>query len=655
MISVEETLLGLLNEFLLVSINHSTNPVKLTLFSHNHEILNNRLQDLTLKIYNVKKEELHLLDSKEILLTFEIINEILLIYYNSNCYYFNYKSSKNIFKRNDTAKELLTSFNDLHFLLINIEGFFLVHSDLHKTKDLIFKNYIVKTLLNNDELSFKTINQTENHFKGISKILTLIFDEIEYIESLIIAHWTAIPSECSSHYIISNKEIVENSSEILVSNSQQLEDWNNLFPGIKVNKKSKINFSDLPLSIDTSFFSNESNNSIFKSLDLPETDNNESINGIAIKSENYRGLSYLKQFFNNTIDCIYIDPPYNTGSKDFLYDDAFHSNHYYWFMENRISLAFELLKDTGIIFISIDDNELVNMRKILDKGWIFVGMYVWHKKTQPSFLHKELISVTEYILVYKKSSAPIKMKGGLTDPHKHTELLNISNDVCKRILPKNNTIIYDSGNRYTGFIEKGTYGNNKLQVTLEQSVNVYDGVPDIDVKLQGKFRWTQNKIDGISDENRNIVIKSLKTLRPTVTGSGKSKIRPPISLLSKKVNDIPTNTDGNFEMKNLFKIPPFYYPKPGNLIKFLIDSVTYNNPEAIILDFFAGSGTTAEAVIELNRQDNGKRKFIVIEEADYFDSILIPRIKKILFTNNWLKGIPLDKNYCESLIKVIRF
>ena len=654
MITSEEALLDLLNEFLLVSDNQLGNPVKSLFFSNNQEKLNNQVQELISAISKFKNEEELLLTNKGEQKLLAILNKLLINYYNSNDYYFNFKCSNNSFTRIYLPTQRRNSFNFIQYTLINIEGSFLINNDLKNTKEQIIKSLIADYIINDKESDCNIFLSDKFYFNSIYNILSLIFDEIDGIESCIRKNFLSIPNNLHKHYILSNKNIISSFFELIISNNDQINDWLDLYPGIISDNKSKLSLSDVPTCIDTILYSSHEVQTFLKFLAIEKDDRLDFFDGLLIKGENYTGLNYLKQSVKGNVDCIYIDPPYNTGSKDFLYNDTFDHSHYFWFMENRLSLAYDLLKDEGVIFISIDDNELVTVRQILDKKFIRVGTYVWHKKTQPSFLNKELISVTEYILVYKKNLSPIKMKGGLTDPNKHTELLNISNDVCKRVLPKNNTIIYNSGKKYNGIIKKGTYGNNKLQVILEQSTNVTNGVPDEDVHIQGKFRWTQNKIDGISNENRKIVIKSLKTLRPTVTGSGKSKIRPPISLLSKKVNDIPTNTDGNFEMKNLFKIPPFYYPKPVNLIKFLIDSVTYNKPEAIILDFFAGSGTTGEAVIELNRQDDGKRKFILIEEAEYFDTILIPRIKKTLFSNKWDKGIPLKGDFFEAVIKIIK-
>jgi adenine-specific DNA-methyltransferase len=105
---------------------------------------------------------------------------------------------------------------------------------------------------------------------------------------------------------------------------------------------------------------------------------------------------------------------------------------------------------------------------------------------------------------------------------------------------------------------------------------------------------------------------------------------------------IPTNTDANAELKRLFQIPPFDYPKPTRLIAYLIRAATYFSKMGIILDFFAGSGTTAHATLDLNAQDEGSRKYVLIEQAASFDKVLKPRIQKIMYSSTWKDGKPLD-------------
>ena len=151
----------------------------------------------------------------------------------------------------------------------------------------------------------------------------------------------------------------------------------------------------------------------------------------------------------------------------------------------------------------------------------------------------------------------------------------------------------------------------------------------------GRFKWGQEKIDQAIKEGAIIYFKSIKTLRATLSyqGNVSAKIKPPINLQSKLINKMATNTDASNELKYLFDgINPMSYPKPTKLIKFLIDSVTHNNKSAIILDFFAGSGTTGQAVLELNKEDGGNRQFILCtnNEGKICEQITLKRLEKVM-------------------------
>lgn len=341
---------------------------------------------------------------------------------------------------------------------------------------------------------------------------------------------------------------------------------------------------------------------------------------IIIEGDNYHSLSALNYTHAGKIDVIYIDPPYNTGNKDFKYNDRFVDSedsyrHSKWlsFMQKRLELSKSLLANDGIIFISIDDNELSHLKILCDEIFgesNFVQIFIWHKKTQPSFLSKTVANVTEYIVCYKKNQQ-VRLKGGLTDADKAVELLNISNGICERTLPASNVIIKNE--KYTGNIKAGEYGNGELKNTLLSDISVKNGRPSTDLTIKGRFKWSQDKINEEVKQGATIYIKSTTTMRPTLKRGNKvQNIKPPISLLSKYLNDIPTNTDASNELKAMFNgVSPMDFPKPSGLIKYLVEAKTFDKKDACVLDFFAGSGTTGQAVLELNKADGGNRQFIL--------------------------------------------
>lgn len=379
---------------------------------------------------------------------------------------------------------------------------------------------------------------------------------------------------------------------------------------------------------------------------VPDNDHNQKEENINSKNlfftgDNLEVLRHLQQNYANSVDFIYIDPPYNTGSDGFVYPDNFEysddqlkdmfainddelkrlksiqgkATHSAWltFMYPRLYLAKKVLKDTGVIFVSIDDNEQANLKLLMDEVFgevSFVQTFVWQKKTQPSFLSKEVANIHEYIVAYRKKESLI-LKGGETDPNKAVEMLNISNGTSTRVFSAEVTIIQNG--KFSGILKSGVYGNAELSVVLEEDVNVLNGKPLSDLVITGKFKWGQEKINEATKNGGNIEIKSISTLRPTLKrNTGETNVKPPVSIFSKPINQFPTNTDATNEIKNLFDgVSLFTNPKPSMLIKFLIESLTYNKPHALILDFFAGSSTTADAVMQLNAEDGGNRQYIM--------------------------------------------
>jgi len=399
----------------------------------------------------------------------------------------------------------------------------------------------------------------------------------------------------------------------------------------------------------------EANKKIRKTLRPVKADskNWENTQNLYIEGDNLDVLKLLQESYLGKVKMIYIDPPYNTGN-DFVYCDdftlgcaeyiekkgqcdietnerlfrntetngRFHSD---WcsMIYPRLKIARDLLSDDGVIFISIDDNEQANLKKICDEVFgesNFICMFTWQKKTQPSFLSKEIANVTEYILAYKKTSIGLCLKGGYVDNLRDNELINIGNPIQERVLPAD-AVEIERG-KYNGLLPKGKYGNGVLEIELLNDVTVSKGVPESDLHLVGRFVRSQDTLLKDIKNGAKIFIRSTKTLRPTINLNKQDfGIKPPISLLSKKLNEkIPTNTDASSEIKGLFGgINIMDYPKPSGLIRFFVDALTYNDKQSIVFDFFSGSATTAHAVMQLNAEDGGNRKFIMVQLPEATD------------------------------------
>ncbi|MGN8523441.1 site-specific DNA-methyltransferase [Helicobacter pylori] len=393
-----------------------------------------------------------------------------------------------------------------------------------------------------------------------------------------------------------------------------------------------------------------------KEIFTPQTSANKHPNNAIIIGDNLDALKLLKSAYSEKIKMIYIDPPYNTTNENFIYPDNFRQDyqkilrevglmetdengkeieseslkffkntqgsgtHSGWlsFMLPRLKLARDLLKEDGVIFISIDDNECANLKILCDEIFgedNFVACAVWHKKDNASFLGKDIIDLLEYVLVYKKSASFNGTRDCLIDTEKHRELITKPSKIGERIFKKDCCLI-ENGD-FTGLLEKGSYGSKQFCMEILEDVEIICGIPKNDIKIKGRFCWTQSSLDNETLKGGRIEIKSIKGMKPIFYKNFDDSIpyRPMRNLLSKKIEkDVATNNDAANEIKEIFdNLPLFEYPKPSKLIKKFIRNVTATNSNDIILDFFAGSGTTAHAVMELNAEDKGNREFILVQ------------------------------------------
>uniref|UniRef100_UPI0023EF609B site-specific DNA-methyltransferase n=1 Tax=Dialister micraerophilus TaxID=309120 RepID=UPI0023EF609B len=350
------------------------------------------------------------------------------------------------------------------------------------------------------------------------------------------------------------------------------------------------------------------------------------------------------------IKMIYIDPPYNTG-KDFVYEDDFKQSveeymensgqydeegnrleknlesngrfHTDWLnmMYPRLKLARNLLSDDGVIFISIDDNEQENLKKICDEIFgmgNFVTQFVWEKKKKPSFLNKNIGTKFEYIVVYSKDrNNSYAFSVNITTKGKKYPFNNAGNGLSLlKFPPKSVKFI----NMRDGIVKKQNMSEKNIKTILINDFEIKDGTNTQEFVLNGEWRYNQSSLNQFIKENKKITISKIP-FRPNLLKEG-GEIKKMHNLLTTYFYNTPTNEDATEEIINLLGGDYFEYVKPVGLISFITKSYTYNNKDAIILDFFSGSATTAHATMQLNAEDGGNRKFILVQLPENLDESL---------------------------------
>lgn len=366
---------------------------------------------------------------------------------------------------------------------------------------------------------------------------------------------------------------------------------------------------------------------------------------LIIKGNNLLALHSLKKKYANKVKLIYIDPPYNTGNDSFGYNDSFNHSTWLTFMKNRLEVAKELLKDDGVIFISCDDNEQAYLKLLMDEVYgrvNFIANIVAQTNPRGRTLDKFLAKTYEYILVYslkpdQQSLFEIpKNEKGLKEYRKK------DNDGKFRELElRNRNPVFNRENRpnlfYPIFVNPKT---NKVSLNKDKDYSE-EALPQNSKMKDGCWTWGKTKVEG----NIGLLIG-----RKTSTGvwrvyrkdyipEGGAYTKEKSLWIDKNIN----HENGKEELGKLFGETPFSFPKSVDLIKKCLKIGTKYNEQHIILDFHAGSGTTAQAVVELNEEDNGNRSFILCEQMNYIQDITVERIKIVL------KNETIDSpfTYCE--------
>ena len=361
---------------------------------------------------------------------------------------------------------------------------------------------------------------------------------------------------------------------------------------------------------------------------------------IYIEGDNLDALKLLQETYLGKVKMIYIDPPYNTGN-DFIYEDDFSQSieeyarnsgqqdeegnrlvqnsesngrfHTDWLnmMYPRLKIAKDLLSDDGVIFISIDDSEQENLKKICDEIFgskNYVSTFLWTKTSTPPSLSNKCRKVVEYIFAYEKKINNIKYFGSLLDGG-DAPFLNSGNSL--------KTLEFPIHSIKFNFIDNGTItAGRKEKIVVNNDVEVMEGWNKNIVRLTGEFKWEQQTVDSEIQKGTYFIIKSDKFSIRFQRVDLKNSYKTPTNIINIELNKftgVGTNESAAKELTLLGMEGYFDYPKPLSLISKIINMIGKTDKDLIIMDFFSGSATSAHAVIRLNAEDNGSRKYIMVQ------------------------------------------
>ena len=520
---------------------------------------------------------------------------------------------------------------------------YFIHKNLGKFLNQELDFYIKNEVMNLDNIQdstdFSHIEQNLQTIKTIKTVAKEIIAFLAQLEDFQKKLWLKKKFVAGCHYLITLDHLNEAQVQAALDNPKQTTQWQALF---NVNT-SGLNAAELcknypHLVVDTSLFEPKFQADVLNNLH----DLDEKTSGFLIHSDNFQALNLLQERYKEQVKCIYIDPPYNTGNDGFIYKDGYQKSSWATLIHSRLSVAKNLLNQSGVIFQSIDDNEQARL-KLLSDGIFgeqnFVSELTIIVKPEGR-RYGHFAKTHEFAYVYSKNSNYLTLNEILAEGAEH-KYFDGQGGFSLKGLRNRNVQAFNSTNRpnlrYPFFVDEASADSNGFMKVSTIPKNDFVKVEASVINgLESVWRWGKEK-----SERENSSLLAYKG------NDGEIRIFQKERNLTQTAKTVLSNKDfisnkGTKEIQDLFGKSLFGFPKPMKLINLFCE--IGSSETDLILDYFAGSGTTAHAVINLNREDNGKRKYILVEQGEYFDTVLKPRVQKVIFAKDWKDGKPQADN-----------
>ncbi len=394
---------------------------------------------------------------------------------------------------------------------------------------------------------------------------------------------------------------------------------------------------------------------------IPDLD--EMTDGLLIKGENLQTMSLLAARFAGTFDCAYIDPPYNTGNDGFIYKDSYRDSSWIALMDGRLGAFLPLARNDAALFISIDDNEignLVNLLKNHSPSAALVTLVAAQLNPRGRTLDKYLAKIHEYVATFAVFGAPDAIHEVTKSEEAQAEYRETDENGHFRLLElRNRNPVFTRANRpnlFYPFFADAKRGTVRLERDATHSVEI---LPRNSRGEDGCWTWGRDKAQEnigelVAHQARTGAWRVFRKDRLHSEEGELATTKAKSIWIDKEIN----NENGKELVGDLFGRAVFDFPKPVALVERCAEIGTAK--DGYFIDFFAGSGTSGHAILNLNRRDGGTRRLALVEMGDYFDTVLLPRIKKAIFTPEWKDGKPKRSATEEELerspriVKVLR-
>lgn len=567
---------------------------------------------------------------------------------------------------------------------------YFIHKDLRSFLRQELDLYLKNEVLAIDDLSIGDENRLErsiSKMRATKLVAEKIIDFLVSIEEFEKRVWLRKKFVTETNYCITIDKVPSDFYAEILENQDQVKEWEVLF-GIETDIECQSNpevvnanfptsslFDDHPLLVvDTAHFDRSFKERLIAVL-TREANLEDQIDGTFVDGENFQALNLLGKRYRRIVDCIYIDPPYNTDRSPILYKNNYKRSSWLSLMYDRLEEARAMLTSAGVICCAIDDEEVAGLRFVLEKimdrrlGVVVVRANPVGRKSEGQFTPKH-----EYALFYGNAGArpgPLEKTEKQLKRYPHIDnvgryswlsLIRTGTDSLKEESPSMYFPLYVSTDDQIR-VPNMKYDKDRQEYEINDSprmdeLEIFPIVIEEDgTRIQKRWQRGGKKISENPDDYRVRRLKDDEEFpKPESNISIDFKARmdelaAPDSWWEQK--KYASSNHGAKILKELFNEKNFDFPKSVNLVEDCIKA-SNGSENAVILDFFAGSGTTGHAVANLNRSDGGRRKVILIEVGKHFDTVLLPRMKKLCFSDSWERGNPKGQCGQSTLYKYIR-
>jgi adenine-specific DNA-methyltransferase len=552
---------------------------------------------------------------------------------------------------------------------------FFIHKDLKGFLSCELDFYLKNEVLNLEEMEAAGEGLAEGWFqlmRLIKRIGLIIIEFLAQIEDFQKMLWEKKKFVTETFYVITVGNIPEVFYEEIAACDAQWKEWEkklkldvlpqDMFSGDRATPEGRVAFlkAHPSLPLDTRHFPQDFMDRLLASFE----DLDEMTDGLLVHSENWQALNLLQEKYRERVKCVYIDPPYNTAASEILYKNEYKHSSWLSLMADRTFLCNGLLCPDAAFVIAIDDTEMVNLSAFIDG---FVSNYdrnvvvINHHPAGAGLAGASISSTHEYALFLIPRNAKFALRLPSKTTHSEIGFMRTGTAVSNLREGRPNSfyaiLIDEKTGRIVGAEPPPPIGSKyPTGRTKEGFVRVYP------VGADGRERvWRRSYESCLREiEYGSLLCKGKKDRFTIYIQLNEDSSWKPV-----KSNWTDTKYNAGVYGSGILthilgSAGQFSYPKSLFTVLDCILAVIQEDSCAVILDYFAGSGTTGHAVINLNREDGGRRKFILVEMADYFDTVLLPRLKKVTFSPEWKDGKPKRVATAEEaergprIIKVIR-